>query len=626
MSDSNSFTTEFSDLLKAENSAAGRFGREFIHSFVYAGAQSPVNGIVQLADKTFGTNVLPSVQIIDAPEPTSAGSLEWHAQVLGSAGGVAADFLLLRKTMGRPSVELPTSAMIQKSALTGAVLNGVFRPADQEQGFWTGRLRAASIGALSFGSLSAMQRPVEGMLQSAGLKSAFLTGVVTGIPVGFGEALLNNITGGRHQGLLESTYASALTGGLLSRFHAFEQQTRDAKLCRAIALDNAGALSAEAHAASTTNIAVHENAPAPKIGQNGSVSIVRPFGPGDTLPVMEIAQHYHLPPRAGEGTLLEVNGKVRGYANLNDTHRSVGEVAVMPEFRGHSMALLGAVRNHIASMGGVWKTMARASTSATLLDAVSRRGTIKIIEKSEAYPGPTEDMIDFSFVVRPPAGSLSGAPLRKFLGISSDSALEPDYRAKPLSLDALEQSNQWVASQTLTGELAQGVRIAPAFGEPIAENGKQRGARYALIGVDETRDPTLRRIMRDAEARFSGLSGDSRLQAEEIARYVRRLCNPDNEGPSLERRAELALESTAGHTVALGEFVRTNSSLCVQSGLLYKKIADAHGIPTTLRSYQLDSGQHAAPESLIGKDWLTFDSARAKYGVPATAAKGRRRR
>ncbi|MBY0547084.1 MAG: hypothetical protein K2W95_07310 [Candidatus Obscuribacterales bacterium] len=616
------------DLLQREKSAVSRFSTEFVHSFAYAGVQSPVNGVVQLADKAFGTDILPSVQLIDAPTQTSGGSIEWHGQVLGGAVGVAADFLLLRKTMRRPSVELPASVMVKRSALTGAVLNGVFRPTDPEQDFWTGRARAGVVGAVSFGSLSALQRPVDRLLQSVGIKSAFAAGVLSGVPVGVGESLLNNVTGGKHQDVIETAYASALTAGVLGKFHAFGQQARDAKLCRAIALENA-ALSAEAHATgSTTSIAVSENVPAPKIGQNGSVTIVRPYRLGDGTPIMAIAKHYSLPPRHnGEGTLvLEVNGKVRGYANLSDAHRSVGEVAVMPEYRAHSMPLLNAVKDHIASMGGVWHTMARASTSASLLELAARRGSIKIIEKSEPYRGPTEDMVDISFVVRAPSRALSGQPLRKFLGIDSTAPLTADRSTKALSESAHEQSNQWVSSQIITGKLARGVRVAPAFGEAIGTDGKQRGARYSLITVDESRDPTLRAIMKDAEARFSGLSGDKRLQAEELARYVRRICNPDNEGPSIERRGELALASKPGQAVPVGEFIRTNSALCVQSGLLYAKLANAHGIATTLRGAMTPSGMHAAPESLIGKEWLTFDSARAVYGAPSAPVGHRRRR
>lgn len=614
------------DLLQREMSAVGRFSAEFVHSFAYAGVQSPVNGIVQLADKALGTNILPSVQLIDAPAQSSAGSVEWHGQVLGGAAGVAADFLLLRKFTGRPSTELPTSVMVKRSALTGAVLNGVFRPTDPDQDFWAGRVRSATIGAVSFGSLSALQQPVDRLLQSVGVKSAFAAGVLSGVPVGVGESVLNNVTGGKHQNILETAYASALTGGILGKFHAFGQEARDAKLCRAIALEN-GALAAEVHQTGTTSIAVSENIPAPKIGQNGSVTIVRPYRLGDGTPIMAIAKKYSLPPRGGsEGTLvLEVNGKVQGYANLNDKHRSVGEVAVMPEYRGHSLPLLNAVKDHIASMGGVWHTMARASTSASLLDLAARRGSIKVIEKSAPYPGPTEDMMDISFVVRPPSRALSGQPLRKFLGIDPAAPLATDRGTKPLSEAAHDQSNQWVSSQTITGKLASGVRVAPAFGEAIGTDGKQRGARYSLIAVDESRDPTLRAIMQDAEARFSGLSGDKRLQAEELARYVRRICNPDNEGPSIERRSELAMASAPGQAVQLGEFIRTNSALCVQSGLLYKKLADAQGIPTSLRGELTPSGMHAVPESLIAKQWLTFDSARALYGEPSTSGLRRRR-
>ncbi len=595
-----SLQTGCAELLASGKSEATRFLGEFAHSFAFSATQSPLNGVVQLADKTLGTNFLPKVQVIDGPEATKSGSAEWHGQILGGAAGVACDFLLLRKVFGARAAEVPLSTQVKRSALTGAVLNGIFRPTSNDEDFLTARMRGATLGALTFGSMAALQRPVENLLGKGGVRSALLSGVIIGAPVGAGEAWLNNVSGGKKQDVAEAAYASALTGGLLSHFHAFGRRNTPA-LCKSV----------------VEQLPIVAEAPGP----TRSVSSVRRLAPGDMTPVMEIAAHYKLPPRAGSNTMvLVVDGKVRGYANLNDTHRSVGEVAVLPQYRPHSLALLGAVRQHIQAMGGVWHTMARSSTSANLLDKAAKRGTIEIVERSEAFRGPTEDMRDFKFVVRPTAKGetgVSGRPLRDYLGLTDAQPVQPSSPTRTMSEGAHEQSNQWISSHLITGKLTPGVRIAPGFGEQISSNGKQRGARYALIEVDETRDPTLQRILKDSSERFSDLAGNRARQAEELARYVRRICNPDNEGIALERRAEAMLAESAGQAIPLGEFILQKNCLCVQSSLLYKKLADAHGIPTTLRSSQLSFGQHAWPESIVNKQSLVYDSARAQYGAPS---------
>src|SRR5690348_13314170 len=57
------------------------FGRSLLHTV----AQNPVNALVQPIDKTFGTNYLPSVQFIDAPQHAEFGTANYWAQQSGSA-------------------------------------------------------------------------------------------------------------------------------------------------------------------------------------------------------------------------------------------------------------------------------------------------------------------------------------------------------------------------------------------------------------------------------------------------------------------------------------------------------------------------------------------------------------
>ena len=446
---------------------------------VYSAAQSPLNGLVQIADKSLGTQWLPKVQMITAPAPTEAGSAAWHGQVLGGAAGVACDFLILRKLCGRTSVELSRAESIKRAALTGAILNGVFRPTDADEHFLTGRVRATALGAVSFGSLAAMQGPIDKVLAKGGVKSPFLSGVLSGVPVGAGEAWLNNISGGKPQNLAESAYASALTGGILSQVHAYGRTPAEAKLCKSV-----------------------------------------------------------------------------------------------------------------------------SESSKPQLQVLDRTTTV-------ATPCTME--------------STNGAALRKHLGLVDTEPLKFAAPERALSEAAHEQSNQWISSQMISGDLKAGVRIAPGFGEAISANGQQRRARYALIEVDETRDRTLQVILNDANQRFGALRAHPAMLAEELGRYVRRICNPNNEGAALESRAEAFLSENAGKTIPLGESILRNNCLCIQQSLLYKKLADSFQLPTTLRSAALPFGQHAWSESLINKQWRVYDSARAVYDAPSYIQSGRRR-
>lgn len=64
------------------------FGRSLLHTV----AQTPVNAIVQPIDKTFGTNYLPSVQFIEAPQHAEFGTAQYWAQQSGSAIGMLGTF------------------------------------------------------------------------------------------------------------------------------------------------------------------------------------------------------------------------------------------------------------------------------------------------------------------------------------------------------------------------------------------------------------------------------------------------------------------------------------------------------------------------------------------------------
>src|SRR5262245_29214681 len=72
---------------------------DFLRSAGHAAFQTPVNAIVQVADKAMGTNMLPSVQldILKAPHAAEYGTANYWAQQSGAAVGMLLPFMAAGK-------------------------------------------------------------------------------------------------------------------------------------------------------------------------------------------------------------------------------------------------------------------------------------------------------------------------------------------------------------------------------------------------------------------------------------------------------------------------------------------------------------------------------------------------
>lgn len=164
-----------SDLLE-EPSAV----ESFLHAAAYTGLQEPVSGAAQLFDKVAGTDVLPHVQLIEAPQEDS------FAGMLGSITAKASHLGLMIAAghkIGGPLNNLQSFAgRMGICGAMGSLYGGVLTPVANDQNFWDTRLRntvtgglgmAAASGAMSvYGDvigkgMTFMDYPPYGMLKAA---------------------------------------------------------------------------------------------------------------------------------------------------------------------------------------------------------------------------------------------------------------------------------------------------------------------------------------------------------------------------------------------------------------------------------------------------------------------------
>lgn len=144
---------------------------EAVHSAAFSGLQQPYNGLSQLVNRVSGKQLLPDVQVIDAPKFAEFGSTAWHAQQIGGAIGMTVPFLFVNKAVGgvagrflsagaRPGVRL--AATIGIGGTSGALYEGIFQPvAADEPDFWKSKGKHALVGGITFATLAGVHGGVD---------------------------------------------------------------------------------------------------------------------------------------------------------------------------------------------------------------------------------------------------------------------------------------------------------------------------------------------------------------------------------------------------------------------------------------------------------------------------------
>ncbi len=136
------------------------FGVTFLRGLAYSTIQNPINGAAQLADKTLGTNSLPKVQLIDAPDSTSESN--GVAGKLGGLVGTGIHCFGMMAIGGRLAGSELTVAGFKHRALTtgamGALYGGVLTPVGNDEGnFWRNRAENTLIGATGLAAMSVIR-------------------------------------------------------------------------------------------------------------------------------------------------------------------------------------------------------------------------------------------------------------------------------------------------------------------------------------------------------------------------------------------------------------------------------------------------------------------------------------
>lgn len=213
---------------------------ELFHSAAYAGVQTPVSGAAQLLDKAAGTESCASLQFVDAPAESEFLSSRWHAQQIGATVGMIVPFLLVHKAvsgvgnaaLGKAETGLGstlfTRRAVGESALTGAIMEGVFRPVNTElqPDFLRSRFENAVTGGLTMGVLTGgsiglqsafrQERTLAARLVSSDIGSA----MISGVPAGLVHAeVASKVTTGEHASFrqhAESVYSFCLLGAALA--------------------------------------------------------------------------------------------------------------------------------------------------------------------------------------------------------------------------------------------------------------------------------------------------------------------------------------------------------------------------------------------------------------------------
>ncbi|MBX9695228.1 MAG: hypothetical protein K2Z81_22770 [Cyanobacteria bacterium] len=186
----------------ADSTALGTY----LQSTLYCGVQSPINGLSQLADRALGTNSLPSVQLIDAPDtrnhPTAAALGDITATI-----GHCSLMLAASRRLGGPVTEsfanIPARAAWAGGM--GTIYGGVLTPvANNHENFWASRAMNAAAGGIGMAAMSAstsfykdwMCQDAKAFDRAVVMWGVMVPGMQAGIAVGADDYLSASGSGG----------------------------------------------------------------------------------------------------------------------------------------------------------------------------------------------------------------------------------------------------------------------------------------------------------------------------------------------------------------------------------------------------------------------------------------------
>jgi Predicted esterase of the alpha-beta hydrolase superfamily len=220
---------------------------QFTGAALHSALQAPANGITQLIDGVAGTSIHDKVKANEwfaAPREAKFGSLDWHVQQVGSAVGMAADFIVLNKGLksvarGLSAVSetgMPARAMtafvnrpMLNATISGGMYDGLFRESASSENLLGSRLKQAGIGAATFATLSGtgslMRSASEAGMLGKGIAQKVVgnqatIGFMAGIPAGVLNAELASGGKASFEDLYKAGYGFAFLGGTVGGVNA----------------------------------------------------------------------------------------------------------------------------------------------------------------------------------------------------------------------------------------------------------------------------------------------------------------------------------------------------------------------------------------------------------------------
>lgn len=199
----------------------------WFRNLVDSGLQRPANGVIQLINRTTGSELLPELHVVAKPLDREPGTVEWYFGQFGAGTGILADLMLLRtagrgvaaglglkttgsrlglltldRTSDRRMLATRTFAGASVEAFVlGATYEGVFRPVheDEQHEFWQARFKNGLSGGAT---MATFEMSLRGLRSATGkltseespLLLQWGRNVAIGGTAGFGSGVVNATT------------------------------------------------------------------------------------------------------------------------------------------------------------------------------------------------------------------------------------------------------------------------------------------------------------------------------------------------------------------------------------------------------------------------------------------------
>lgn len=233
------------ELVLPAESITKTLAKEFVTSAGYSLLQSPLNSVAQIVDKSFGTETLPSVQLIESRQRAEFGSRNWHAQEIGNAVGMAVPFLIMHagtRALGkRAGLDLCQNGALTTrrygnevllAGTTGVAYGAFLTPSDPKESLLLGRFKNATEQGATFATLAAVAggmklwgQTLENRLGGGLLRNDIFAATLAGVPAGSVSADAHSLLAGKGlatwQERSQAMYGFMFVGGTLGLAHSF---------------------------------------------------------------------------------------------------------------------------------------------------------------------------------------------------------------------------------------------------------------------------------------------------------------------------------------------------------------------------------------------------------------------